>query len=345
MNFNDFIANEIITIKEAINKIDINGKKTLVLTKSTGEITAIITDGDIRRYLVSGGSLNDDASIAANHTPIFVSGYHEPDAKELLHANDLECIPMVDKNGIVHSVIFDDGAAYRLENSVDYPVVMMAGGLGTRLYPYTSILPKPLIPIGDKTITEMILERFNRFGCTDMTLVVNHKKNLIKSYFSEVSLPYTVSFADEDIPLGTGGGLSFLAGKYDTPVFVTCCDNIIEANYAEIAKLHCETNSIVTMVCADHEVVVPYGVINTDEDGAILSMEEKPSFRIKLNAGMYLVNPQFINRIPKNTFVHITDLIKEAIDRGERVSTYLIEDKCFVDIGKLSDLHSVIEKY
>ncbi len=345
MNFTDFIADTSITIKEALNKIDINGEKTLILTETSGEIAAIITDGDIRRYLISGGTLNDNAYTAANHKPIFAEGYHEPDARELLVSNDLECIPMTDKNGIVHTVVFEQGSVYRCESAINFPVVMMAGGLGTRLYPYTSILPKPLIPIGDKTITELILERFYRFGCTDMTLVVNHKKNLIKSYFSEVSLPYTVSFADEDTPLGTGGGLSFLAGKYETPVFVTCCDNIIEANYAEIAKLHTETNSILTMVCADHEVVVPYGVINTDEDGAILSMEEKPSFRIKLNAGMYLVNPEFIDRIPKDTFVHITDLIKEAIDRGERVSTYLIEDKCFVDIGKLSDLHSVVEKY
>ena len=155
------------------------------------------------------------------------------------------------------------------------PVVIMAGGLGTRLYPYTKILPKPLIPVGEMPIVEHIIHRFADVGCSAFTMIVNYKKSMIKSYFNDLQKDYTVDYVDEDTPLGTGGGLSLLKGKVTQTFFLTNCDILIDADFGDIYQYHKEKGNVITMVCAVKHFTIPYGVVELGGDGDISGITRK----------------------------------------------------------------------
>ncbi len=340
MNYEDFIIEKTATVADAMEKLQAKGQRILFVAPSN-RLEAVVTDGDIRRYILSNRDLNVGVMCAAKPNPVFTAGYHEELARNVVEEKDITCCPMVDEDGLIHALVFRDFTVHRERSAISLPVIIMAGGLGTRLKPYTEILPKPLIPVGSITITEHILNRFKKFGCDDFTLVVNHKKNLIKSYFSEVDINAKLTFVDEDKPLGTGGGLSFFDGKLTGPAFVTNCDSVIEADYTKILESHLDTKSALTMVCAKKTVTIPYGVVETDEEGAMSGLSEKPSFEYLTNTGFYIVSPEFISRIPKDTFTPITETIERCRADGLRVNVYVIEEECFVDIGQLEDLKAV----
>ena len=165
---------------------------------------------------------------------------------------------------------------------MDY-IIIQAGGKGTRLYPYTKILPKPLIPVGEKPIAELIMDNFAEYGIGRMILVVNHKKNMIKSYFGEVEKPYSIEYVDEDQPLGTGGGLSLLRGKVGETFILTNCDILIEEDYSKIFAHHKAEGNMITMVCSLRNFQVAYGVVEFGEHGNITDMKEKPEFSFLVN--------------------------------------------------------------
>lgn len=338
MKYEEFIIESGATVADAMKKLQATGHRILFVAPEY-RLEAVITDGDIRRYMLEGRDLNANVSSAATKNPVRVEGFHEGAARRLVEEMDIGCCPMVDEDGLIHALVFRDFTVQRERSAIHAPVIMMAGGLGTRLYPYTEILPKPLIPVGSITITEHILNRFKKFGCDSFTLVVNHKKNLIKSYFSETDVE--ISFVDETKPLGTGGGLSFFKGKFHEPVFVTNCDSVIEADYAKILKSHLDTKSAVTMVCAKKRIEIPYGVVETDKTGAMTALKEKPAFEYLTNTGFYIVSPEFIELIPNDTFTPITETIERCRRDGLRVNVYKIEEECFVDIGQLEDLKAV----
>ena len=152
---------------------------------------------------------------AANYHPLSVSVSERGKARSILQEHCIDALPVLNKRGIITDIIFAHGLDLDNRKQVDIPVVMMAGGLGTRLYPYTKILPKPLIPVGEQPIAELIMDRFRDFGCHNFTMIVNYKKGMIKSYFNELEKNYTVDFADEEVFMGTGGGLCLLKGKVD----------------------------------------------------------------------------------------------------------------------------------
>lgn len=343
MHYHDYIIKKENSVSDAMQQLEKSGHKIVFVACGAEDdiLCGVLTDGDIRRYLLSGLSLSAPVMDAASKDPICVTGYHEAKARAVLKERDISCVPMVDENGRAHAFVFSNETVHLETAPIDTPVIVMAGGLGTRLYPYTEILPKPLIPVGKVTITEHILNRFKKFGCYDFHLVVNHKRNLIKSYFSEIDTGANLTFVDEDVPLGTGGGLSFFKGQFDQPVLVTYCDAVIEADYAEILKQHKDQGNIFTMVCAKKTITVPYGVIESSADGEMLSLLEKPRYELLTNTGLYVVSPEFIEMVPDNTFLPITDLVETCRKAGKRVGVYAIEEECFIDIGQLEDLHGV----
>lgn len=343
MTYLDYIVDKDTSIAAALAALEKNEYKALILEED-GDLLGIVTDGDIRRFLMSDGDLTRSVTFAATKKPAFVQGYHEKTARDLLEQLDCTCVPMLDTDGHIHALVFDEATLHREQDDLDNHVVIMAGGLGTRLYPYTEILPKPLIPVGRATITELIIDRFKKFGCHDISLVVNHKKNLIKSYFSEIETDYTIRFIDEDKPLGTGGGLAFFKGEFTQPVFVTYCDNVVEADYRDILKHHRQAGNILTMVVARKNIEIPYGVVETDDTGAVLVIHEKPTDEYCINTGFYVVSPEFINMVKEGEFQHITDLIARCRADGRCVGVYTIDGDCFIDIGQLEDLKDLGNK-
>jgi NDP-sugar pyrophosphorylase family protein len=210
----------------------------------------------------------------------------------------------------------------------------MAGGKGTRMQPLTHIIPKPLIPLDDKTIVEHIIDHFKKIGCKDFYMSVNYKAKNIRDYFAELEKDYNISFFEEAKPLGTAGSLHLLNGKIDKPFFISNCDILIEEDYREIYKYHKEYNNELTIVGSFRHYPIPYGTLETCEEGQLLSITEKPELSFLINSGMYILEPHLISEIPQNEFFHITDLIKKIKERNGRVGVFPVSEKSWVDIGE-----------
>jgi NDP-sugar pyrophosphorylase family protein len=191
------------------------------------------------------------------------------------------------------------------------------------------------------TITEHIISKFVEYGCSDFSLIVNHQRNLIKAYFADQQIPYALSFYDEDEPLGTGGGLKLLEGRMSGTFFMTNCDIIINENYENILKHHKKQNNIITLVSATKNVKIPYGTLELNENGSVVKIKEKPSFSFLTNTGLYVIEPRFLDYIPDNEFVPITDTIEKCIKHGENVGTYPISEDQWLDMGQLTEMENM----
>jgi NDP-sugar pyrophosphorylase family protein len=218
----------------------------------------------------------------------------------------------------------------------------MAGGFGTRMKPLTNVIPKPLIPIGDCSILEHIMNSFHDYGCKDFYISVNYKADLIKYYLNEQDLPYQVSYFKEDKPLGTAGSLSLLKDKIHTTFFVSNCDILVNQDYAEVLKYHQENKNDITIIAALKSYEIAYGTLNTVDDGLLDSLSEKPNLNFKINTGMYILNPSTLNEIPEDTFFHITDLIDKIKSKGGRVGVFPISEKSWTDIGNWEEYLKII---
>jgi NDP-sugar pyrophosphorylase family protein len=224
------------------------------------------------------------------------------------------------------------------------PVVIMAGGKGTRMEPFTKILPKPLVPIQEKPIIEHIIERFLDIGCSDFHLTVNYKGKILKAYFEEVQPDYQVHFVDEHEPLGTAGSLRFLDDKFNQPFFVTNCDIIIKTDYSDLYEFHQKGDYDITLVASEKEYIIPYGTCQLNKDGHLDHINEKPTYYFLINVGLYILNPDVLKLIPENKFYHITHLIEDAKNKGKKVGIFPIDDDAWVDVGEWSEYQKAVEQ-
>ena len=168
------------SILDAMRTFDASGRKTAFIIDEDKKLLAAVSEGDVRRFILSGGDLNDSVKKIANYKPRSLKEDERDDAYDFLRRHNIQGLPIVDENGVVIDTVFWSENHYKKQSELSCPVVMMAGGKGTRLYPYTRILPKPLIPVGEKPIAELIMDSFSEYGIDRMILVVNHKKNMIK---------------------------------------------------------------------------------------------------------------------------------------------------------------------
>lgn len=346
MKLEDFIVEEESSILEAVNKINTNLSKTAFLCRNN-RLVAAVSDGDIRRALLIGIGTDTKVKNIANYSPVFLNESERNKAHDVLSERQISAVPIVNSQGIIIDVITLMGTRIKRDIMHDIPVVIMAGGKGTRLKPYTDILPKPLIPIGEKTITEHIMEKFQNFGCRDFYMIVNYKKEFIKAYFNDDwdnERNLIPSFIEEKEFLGTGGGISLLEGKVKSTFFLTNCDILVDADYEEAFKKHKEEGNILTIVCAKKSLTIPYGTIEIDGSGQIVALKEKPVYEMITNTGFYIVEPEFVKKIPKNTKVDITDLISNCIKDGDRIGTYLVDDSAWMDMGQLEEMARMKEK-
>ena len=213
----------------------------------------------------------------------------------------------------------------------------MAGGKGTRLDPFTRIFPKPLIPIGDNPIIEIIMDKFAKYGMKSFIISVNTKAKMIKAYFEDSRSKYNISFIDEDKPLGNIGALRFLEGKLKTPFFISNCDIIVECDYTKIYEFHQQHNCDLTIVGSLQHYTIPYGVCDIENGGILKSIKEKPEYDLLVNTGMYVFNPDILKFIPKNEFFNIPDLIKKLKKARKKIGVYPVSEKSWIDVGKLSE--------
>jgi len=346
MRLNDLFIDENFIIKDAIKKLDETAKKILIVTEEN-KLKGIITDGDIRRWILKSGNLQERVAAVMNRTPIYILDRDIANAKRILKEEMIEAIPVINsENEVIDIVFWNDNFKRKLNfyKKLTNPVVIMAGGQGARLDPYTRIIPKPLIPIGDTPIVERIINRFTEYGCSKFYMTVNYKKNMIKSYFGEIDKDYEISYIEEESPLGTAGSLSMLSGAINDTFFVSNCDILIDANYSDMLKYHKENKNKITLITSLKHFMIPYGVIEIGTASDVDKLIEKPEYDFLVNTGMYILEPETLKDIPKDTFFHITELINYYIGTGEKVGIYPVSDKSWLDMGQIKEMESMLER-
>lgn len=344
-----YLSSRNTTIVEALKKIDQNRQGILFITDEAGHLQGSLTDGDVRRWLIKTGDLTANVECVMNKKTKTLFEYERERASEFMQKNCIKVLPIINTEKIVIDIVFSFGTAEKkkvedLVSLENVPVIIMAGGRGTRLYPFTKILPKPLIPIGDIPIVERIMNRFVDYGINEFYMTVNYKKEMIKSYFSELHQAYRIHYIEETEPLGTAGSIKLIRKEFRTPVIITNCDILIDADYSKIIEYHKESGNSLTVVSALKNIVVPYGVLQSKGKGVITSIEEKPRLSYFINSGMYVLTPELIKKIPENTFFHMTDMADMLMREGYQVGLYPISEDSFLDMGEFEEMRRMEEK-
>jgi dTDP-glucose pyrophosphorylase len=317
--------------------------KKLLIVIDNEKFIGLLSIGDIQRAIIKNLSLETQI-IKIIRDDILVT--YEDDnidtAKAEMVKERIECMPVLDKNNNLIDVIFWEdivGSIIDLREKINVPVVIMAGGEGTRLKPLTNILPKPLIPIFDKTIIEDIMDQFVKAGCNEFYISVNYKADMIRHYLQDLNNPsYHIQYFQEEKPLGTAGSLYLLLESISTTFFVTNCDIIIKQDLGEVYKYHKENKNDITLVAALKHYQIPYGTIESGVDGILTSLSEKPEITFKINSGVYILEPKTLSIIPKDEFFNITDLIIKIKKRKGRVGIFPISEKSWQDYGLLENI-------
>lgn len=343
MDVKELLITEKHTLIEAMEQLDSTAKKVLFVHEDE-KLLAAVTDGDIRRWILKKGNLDALVKDIANYDPLYLEESRRKEAKRIMMDNYIEALPILSENKRIHSIALLNESDILAHSDYDIPVVIMAGGLGSRLYPYTKILPKPLIPIGESPILEHIMDKFYLCGSSNFNLIVNYKKNMIKAYFSEAQKDYSISYFDEDKPLGTGGGLSLLKEVINETFILSNCDILIDSDYNRIYEYHRKCDNVITIVASMKTIKIPYGVIELNKDGDIANMHEKPESVHFVNTGMYIVEPEVINSLECNKSIGFPDIIKKYRDQGHKIGVYPIEEDCWMDMGQFSELEKMRNK-
>lgn len=344
MDKNAIYIEEHNTILEAMQMIDKNARKILFV-QDNGVLLATVTDGDIRRWILRDGDLQAEVKQVANYQPKSLQEGQAHLAVSIMKECGIDAIPIVDEKHVIKEIVFQNNLGQRKAVfNKDIPVVMMAGGLGTRLSPYTNILPKPLIPIGDYPIAEHIINRFRAYGCDRFYMIVNYKRNMIKAYFDELEKNYQLEFVVEEKPLGTGGGISLLRGKIRETFILTNCDIVIDDDLTKAYEQHVNSSNLITMVCSLKNFTIPYGVVNIGKDGMIESMQEKPNMSFFTNTGCYFVEPEVIDGLAYNEPVDFPTIIEKYMAAGKKVGIYPISEDAWLDMGQFDELEKMKER-
>lgn len=334
------IISEKETLKHALEQLDKVLVKVLLVVNNREAFVAALTDGDVRRAILAGALLETSVSQIANYHPKYMEHDDENLAREYLR--EITALPVLGMGKKILKV-YIRGINQQQGNhdKLNIPVVIMAGGLGTRLYPYTKILPKPLIPVADVPISERIVQSFKKIGCEEFHMIVNYKRNMIKAYYNDTDYDYNIHFWDENEPLGTGGGLHFLHNKIGDTFVLTNCDILVLDDVRKIYKHHKEKNNKVTMVCSLKNFEIPYGVVNFSEGGEISSFDEKPQMSFFTNTGYYILEKDVFHYINQNEKIGMPDIIDRMRHAGEKIGIYPISENAWLDMGQFDTMESM----
>lgn len=336
------------SLKDALKKMDFLDKKLLIVLQEE-VFFGLLSIGDIQRAIIKDISLNSQVKeILRTTIKLATPETNFKDIKSMMLQYRMELCPVIAAdNSIVKVYFWEDLFQDRVlspKSTFKLPVVVMAGGFGTRMRPLTNVIPKPLIPIGKKTMLEEIFDRFGIYGCNEFHISVNYKAELIEYYINNQNLPYNVSYFKEDKPMGTAGSLSLLKDKIHSTFFVSNCDILIKQDYSEILDYHKNNNNEITIIAALKHYPIAYGTIKSGEDGALKALTEKPELTFKINSGMYILEPHLIKEIPTDDFFHITHLIEKLKSEGRKVGVFPISENSWTDIGTWDEYLDVLGK-
>ncbi len=341
-NVRDNMVTVTTTIMETLKIIDTHGVP-IGLVHEEGVLRGTVTDGDIRRGILSGVQLTDTVDTVMNLEPITAPGdISDGEAARLMRHHQISHLPLVDAAGVIVDLKVLKDLDPRPEGG--NPVVLMAGGKGTRLQPLTDDLPKPLLEVGGRPILETIIERFVAEGFAEIYLSVNCKADLIEAHFGDGRrLGADITYLKEDDALGTGGALALLPERPSVPIIVMNGDVLTKINFHHLVKYHENHDAPATMSVREYRFTVPYGVVET-EATVLTSIAEKPEHRFFVNAGIYVIDPEVLDLIPSGKAMDMPDLFHRLLEEGHKPTVFPLREY-WMDIGRLDDLDQAKRDY
>ncbi|MEK9627535.1 MAG: sugar phosphate nucleotidyltransferase [Nitrospinota bacterium] len=341
------------SIKETMGNLNKTSSKILLVTGENDELVGVVTDGDLRRGIVNGLSLSDPVKNVMRENFCYLDS-NTPDiynyARELMLEKKIEQVPILNSSGCIVDIILISDGIEQIQKSLletapalETEVVVMAGGKGTRLDPFTKILPKPLIPLEGTPIIEHVFTKFKKSGFSNFILVLNYKKEMIKLFLSENKYPFNIEIVEEEKFLGTAGGLSLLKDKIQKTFVLTNCDTILSGNTAKILEWHKENKNILTLVGSHKEFSIPYGVLKF-KDGVLDMIDEKPKFDLFINAGTYILEPTIFDWVKEDQFLNMDHLIANIIKKFPKKVGVFPHWEGWFDIGQWEEYQKSLEK-
>lgn len=338
------------TILSALKQMDVTRRKLLIVVEGE-KYRSVLSIGDIQRAIIRGEHMDEPLKkILRPATKVAKATQERCEVEQYVKDHKNEFMPIIDEeNNIVDVVFWDElfkTEIHHRTEDFDLPVVIMAGGKGTRLRPLTNVLPKPLIPIGEQTMMEDIMDRFVECGCHNFFVSVNYMADFMRHYFDNFSKhKYNIEYFQEDKPLGTAGSLHLLKGKINDTFFVSNCDSILDADYGEILSYHRENKNEITVVSVMKSIYIPYGTLQTGASGLLASIQEKPELTFQINTGMYILEPHLLKEIPSDRVYHITYLIDKLAKEGRNVGVYPVNEGSWTDIGNWDEYMKYVRGY
>lgn len=324
------------TIHRAMEVIDSSGLQIALVVDGKGKLLGTITDGDIRRALLKNLSLDAPVDSIMCQTPLTLNNDADKDSIwEKAKTKNIHQIPIIDDNEFIIGLetVFD----FTHKSTFDNPVIIMAGGMGTRLRPLTYKCPKPMLEVGGKPILETLIENFSAAGFHNFYLSINYMGDLIENHFKDGSAwEVSIKYLREDQPLGTAGSLSLLEPAPTLPMIIINGDVLTKVNFKQLLNFHVEHNAVATMCVREYSFQVPYGVAVADNHH-LLSIEEKPIHRFLVNAGIYVLNPEILSLIAPGIFCDMPTIFEELTSNKEQTIVFPIHEY-WIDLGRIEDL-------
>ncbi|MEC1178875.1 nucleotidyltransferase family protein [Metasolibacillus meyeri] len=330
------------TLLDTMKIIEESSLQFAVVVDEGGQLVGTVTDGDIRRGILRGEGLDVSISSVMNATPTSAKcGDKIHKYKQLMHSKRLKQLPIVDERNKVVDILFADKLNVSSNKNT---VILMLGGLGTRLRPLTNDIPKPMLKVGNKPILETIVEGFKQYGYTNFIFSVNYKKDVIQDYFQHgEAFGVSIEYVEENKRMGTAGALSLIKRRPTEPFFVMNGDLLTQINFDQLMQFHIENDSMATMCVREYEYQIPYGVIETD-GASLINIKEKPIHRSFINAGIYVLNPAVFDYIPEGQFYDMPTLFEQLIAEDRRISAFPIHEY-WLDIGQIEEFKRADDEY
>lgn len=327
---------------DVMKLIDETGLQFSVVIDKDNHLIGTVTDGDIRRALLSGKSLQVEIYEVMNKNPIF--GYYDQTRQQhlrILRTNKLKQLPIVKEDHTLANLVMLDDRERKWKDNI---VLLMVGGLGTRLRPLTNDIPKPMLHVGGKPLLETIIDGFKQYGYTNFILSVNYKKEVIQDYFQNgEAFGVSITYVEESMRMGTAGALSLLPEIPTKPLIVMNGDLLTQINFDQLMNFHLEQQSLATMCVREYEYQIPYGVIETNGP-QLVAITEKPIQKKFVNAGVYVLSPEVFRYIPSDKFFDMPELFESIMKENKLASIFPIHEY-WLDIGRVEDFEKANDEY
>jgi dTDP-glucose pyrophosphorylase len=344
-----FLTNTGLGLKDAMRQMEGAARRILFVVDEEGVLLGSLSDGDIRRWILEVGSLNGTVADIYNSHPVFATpDWSRERLRQTMLEDRIESIPVVDEHQRIVKVLFWEDvfgeSTVFVRKKLGMPVVIMAGGMGVRLDPFTRILPKPLIPIGNRTVIEIIMDKFGQYHADKFYISINHKGKMIKSYLEEADQRYDIEYIEEKSPLGTAGCLRYLQERIADSMIVSNCDIIVDCDYSELVAFHENHKNDISIVGSFRRIIIPYGICEIENGGTLTRITEKPEYDFLVNTGMYILRKNTLGLIPEGQVFHVTDLINAVKSKGGKVGVFPVGEKSWLDVGQWEEYRKSVKQ-